>query len=84
MLTTDALTRWCQSSLQSSLAETLFERGNLSYVVGVTLEDERQVVIKIRPWQNRLSACVAVQRQLALAGYPCPAPLTNLDRVDAW
>jgi hypothetical protein len=73
--------RWCQSSLRSGIAETLFERGNLSRVLGVKLEDEREVVIKIRPWQNRLRACLAVQRHLSLSGYPCPAPTTDLDHI---
>src|SRR5581483_524980 len=30
------------------------------------------------------AACVAVQRHLATAGYPCPVPLGNVDRVDGW
>lgn len=84
MLTTDELAGWCQSSLQSNLAKTLFERGNLSRVLGVTLEDGREVVIKLRPWQDRLRGCIAVQRQLVLSGYPCPSPITDLAHIDGW
>lgn len=84
VLTTNALTAWCESALGNRIAQTLFERGNLSRVLAVTLSDGREVVIKVRPWQGRLSGCVAVQRQLALAGYPCPVPLTGLDQVGGW
>jgi hypothetical protein len=50
----------------------------------VTLADGRQVVIKVRPWQERLRGCVAAQRHLARAGYPCPAPIGCIDRVGEW
>jgi hypothetical protein len=75
---------WCESSLRSGVVKTLFERGNLSQVRGVVLADGREVVIKVRPWQDRLWGCVAVQQHLADAGYPCPAPLGKLDQVDGW
>jgi hypothetical protein len=39
-------------------------------------------VIKVRPWLDRLPGCVAVQRHLALGGFPCPAPIGSLDRVE--
>ncbi|HET8529263.1 MAG TPA: phosphotransferase [Gaiellaceae bacterium] len=69
---------------ESTIAETLFERGNLSRVLGVMLEDGREVVIKLRPWQDRLRGCIAVQRHLVRAGYPCPAPVAGLDHVGGW
>jgi hypothetical protein len=78
------LGRWCESSLGSPIVATLFERGSLSRVVGVRLANREEVVIKIRPWQDRLRACVAVQLHLAMAGYPCPAPLGDVDHVDGW
>lgn len=68
--TTAELAKWCQSSLGSGIAETQFEHGNLSRVLGVTLVHGREVVIKIRRWESRLLGCVAVQRQLARVGYP--------------
>jgi Phosphotransferase enzyme family len=59
-------------------------RGHLSLARGVLLDDGRQIVIKVRPWQERLRGCVAVQRHLALAGYPCPAPVGGIDHVAGW
>jgi hypothetical protein len=84
VLTAAELAKWCRSALGSGVAETQFERGNLSRVLGVTLVDGREVVIKIRRWESRLLGCVAVQRELARAGYPCPAPLSAVDRVGGW
>lgn len=84
MLTVAVIDEWCESSLRSGVVETLFERGNLSHVRGVLLADGREVVIKVRPWEDRLQGCIAVQQRLADAGYPCPAPLGNLDQVDGW
>ena len=84
MLTTAELARWCQSSLGSVIAETQFELGNLSRVLGVTLVDGREVVIKIRRLESRLLGCVAVQRQLARAGYPCPAPISAVEQIHDW
>ena len=84
VLTAEDLASWCQSRLRSRIAETLFASGHLSFVRGVTLADGRGVVIKVRPWQDRLRGCVAAQRHLALAGYPCPAPIGSLDQVGEW
>lgn len=83
-VTIEQITRWCRSALGSAIAEIEFESGNLSRVVGATLLDRRKIVIKIRPWQDRLVGCVAVQRHLALAGYPCPMPVADLENVDGW
>lgn len=84
MLTIDDLTSWCQLRLRSEIAETLSSRGHLSFVYAVALADGRRVVIKVRPWQDRLRGCVAAQQHLALAGYPCPAPIGSIDRVGEW
>lgn len=84
VLTTAAVSEWCERSLQSRIVETFFACGNLSRVRGVALADGREVVIKVRPWQDRLRGCVAVQQHLAGAGYPCPAPVGSLDRVRGW
>lgn len=84
MLAPSELARWCHSSLRSGISETLFERGNLSRVLGVILEDGREIVVKLRPWQDRLRGCVAVQRHLAMAGYPCPEPIAGIDYIDGW
>jgi hypothetical protein len=84
VLAAAALAEWCRSSLGSGIAETQFELGNLSRVLGVTLVDGREVVIKIRRWESRLRGCVEVQRRLARAGYPCPAPISAVDRIEDW
>jgi hypothetical protein len=75
---------WCRQALGSGIARTIFDGGNLSRVLAVTLDDERTVVIKVRPWEDRLNGCLAVQRHLAAKGYPCPAPISELDDVDGF
>jgi hypothetical protein len=84
VLSDEILAWWCESSLGSPIVARLFEHGNLSRVIGVRLADRQEVVIKIRPWQDRLRACVDVQRHLARTGYPCPAPLGDVDHVHGW
>src|SRR5690349_19469923 len=74
------LAAWCRRHLSSGPAETLFEVGHLSLVVGLRLEDGRKVVVKIRPWQDRLVACGLVQRGLAELGFPAPALLIGPER----
>ncbi len=71
-------------SVGSRVQATGVAAGNLSRVVPVTLEDGRHLVIKIRPWQDRLVGCAAVQRHLALAGYPCPEPIAGPDSYSGW
>lgn len=73
---------WCTQRLGSSVSGVLFEAGNLSRVVGLTLADGRRVVAKARPWLDRLGPCAAVQGAVAAAGYPCPRVLAGPDRVD--
>jgi Ser/Thr protein kinase RdoA (MazF antagonist) len=85
VLSDESLGRWCESSLGSPIVTMLFERGNLSRVLGVRLANRQEVVIKIRPWQDRLRACIAVQQHLAMAGYPCPAPVGGgVEQVGGW
>ena len=73
----DDLAMWCAKHLGSPPIARLFQRGHLSTVIGLRLEDGRQVVVKIRPESPRLDACLAVQRQLWSRGYPCPQPLAG-------
>jgi Ser/Thr protein kinase RdoA (MazF antagonist) len=84
VLPDESLGRWCEATLGSPIVARLFERGNLARVLGVRLANRQAVVIKVRPWQDRLRACVAVQRHLAMANFPCPAPLGSVDHVDGW
>jgi hypothetical protein len=76
------LAAWCLKHLSSGPSESLFNVGHLSRVVGLRLEDGRKVVVKIRPWQDRLVACGSVQRGLAELGFPAPALLIGPDRED--
>jgi hypothetical protein len=62
----------------------LFESGYLSQVLGVELDDGRRVVVKVRPWADRLVACAGVHAALFDAGFPCPQPVTDVDQLDHW
>ena len=59
----------------------LFESGYLSQVLGVELDDNRQVVVKVRPWADRLVACAGVHAALFDAGFTCPQPITGVDKL---
>lgn len=71
------LASWCRTHLGSAPAAEIFRAGHLSQVVGIELQDGRSVVIKARPWSDRLDAVFAVQSHLNQAGIPCPAPLVE-------
>ncbi|MFC0543488.1 phosphotransferase family protein [Kutzneria chonburiensis] len=77
----DLLARWCVEHLGSGPAKELFRSGHLSAVMGLRLDDGREVVVKVRPDSPRLAACVEVQRRMFEAGYPCPEPLTGVERL---
>ena len=81
MVDDTTLGKWCHQHLRDGLVSVLFRSGHLSEVVGVELTSGRQVVIKARPYEPRLTGCLAVQDHLARAGFPCPAPLTGLTRL---
>ena len=48
---------------------------------GVRLNDGREVVVKARKYVARIAGCVAVQRHLFQAGFPCPEPLAGPTRI---
>jgi hypothetical protein len=75
------LGEWCNQHLEDGLESVLFRSGHLSEVVGVQLVSGRQVVIKVRPYDSRLTGCLVVQDHLARKGFPCPAPLTGVTRL---
>jgi hypothetical protein len=79
-----ALARWCERALASPPARILFESGYLSQVLGVELDDGRRVVVKVRPWADRLVACARVHSALFDEGFPCPQPITGVDKFDEW
>ena len=80
----DALAVWCRRWLGAPPAAQLFEAGYLSAVRGLRLADGREVVLKVRPGEPRLTGCVAVHRALWTAGFPCPEPLVDLQPLDGY
>jgi hypothetical protein len=76
-VTVDALDTWCVEWLGSGVAATLFTTDHLSHVVGVRLEDGREIVVKVRAAEQRLVGCTDAQRALWKAGFPCPEPLVG-------
>lgn len=68
-------------SLGSRPRTVLFETGYLSQVVGLVLDDERRVVVKVRPWAHRLVGCAEVHAAVFRTGYPCPQPLLGPQQV---
>jgi hypothetical protein len=80
----DALAVWCVRWLGSPPAVELFEAGHLSTVKGLRLADGREVVVKVRPHQPRLTGCAVVHRALWRAGFPCPEPLVDQQPLDGY
>jgi hypothetical protein len=79
----DAVTvEWAAAVTGSPVSEVLFTAGHLSRVIGVRLADGREVVLKNRPYRERLHGCVRVQSHLAADGFPCPRPLAGPDEVN--
>jgi hypothetical protein len=75
------LADWCLRYLGAPFERVLFRSGFLSDVVGVELSSGLRAVVKARPFQPRIAACLQVQAALARAGFPCPEPLTVATRV---
>ncbi|MEO3974851.1 hypothetical protein [Streptomyces sp. CAU 1734] len=72
------LVRWCAVELGAVPVESLMAAARVSRVLGVRLDDGREVVVKSRPDPaGRAAVCVTVQRRTAAAGFPCPKPLTD-------
>lgn len=68
---------WCEEVLGAGVARDLFESGYSSAVIAVELVDGRRVVIKARPWADRLIGCTEVQRRIFESGFRCPEPLAG-------
>lgn len=67
-----AILDWAAELLESRPVKVLFSSGYLSQVVGVRLADGRDVVVKVRRWEDRLTACGQVQDAVSAAGFPAP------------
>lgn len=76
------LREWCLRWLHSAPTTVLFQRGHVGWSAGVELENGRRVVIKVRPWMQRVVSCIAVQRVLFHSGFPCPEPLVGPTRFN--
>jgi hypothetical protein len=76
-----ALSQWCLHRLGSEPEQVLFEAGYLSQVIGLRLTDGRDVVVKVRAWQERLIGCGEVQRSLSVRGFPAPRLLVPPERL---
>jgi Ser/Thr protein kinase RdoA (MazF antagonist) len=71
------LSPWCTKVLGSAVQDVLFAASSVSKVYGVRLVDGRTAAVKSRPESvERIASVLAIQRQLAVRGFPCPLPLT--------
>jgi hypothetical protein len=77
-----SLIAWCRAELGAVPVRVLFTQQGTSEVVGVRLDDGRQVVIKRRRESvARVDACLRLQAALFASNYPCPRPLTGAGLV---
>jgi hypothetical protein len=72
-----AVFRWCREKFAADPGAVLFQTGHLSQVLGLRLTDGRALVVKVRPWQQRLIACGQVQEHLHSKGFPAPQVLVS-------
>jgi hypothetical protein len=80
VISQETLSAWCVARFESPLSAIIFESGYSSAVLGIILGDDRRVVVKARPWHERLVSCWRVHRQMWEEGFPCPEPLGPLER----
>jgi hypothetical protein len=69
-----------RAQLGASVVERVFETASIARVVGLVLTDGRRVVVKVQPGSTplpHLRAATAVQRALALEGFPAPRVLAG-------
>ncbi|HZA30352.1 MAG TPA: hypothetical protein VE462_02415 [Propionibacteriaceae bacterium] len=76
-----ALLEWCQRRLGTEPVQVLFQTGYLSQVIGLRLIDGRDLVVKVRAWQQRLTGCGQVQHSLSAGGFPAPRLLVPPERL---
>ena len=79
----EGVSTWCAVELGSAPIEVLHISEQMSSVLGLRLEDGREVAVKTRPDDpaGRAAACVEVQRVAGRAGQPVAMPLTPARRV---
>lgn len=71
----DDLSAWAMARFESPLNSIIFESGYSSAVFGIVLSNNRHVVVKVRPWYDRLVSSWQVHRKVWETGFPCPEPL---------
>jgi hypothetical protein len=77
--------QWCARYLDARpLDEPLFETQHRSHVLGLALDNGRNVVIKARPDEPRITGCTQVQQHLFGAGYPVPQILAGPAPLGDW
>src|SRR5690348_13503479 len=71
----------CRAALGTGVEGSTFAEKSVGIVVGLRLEDGRDVVVKAhQAWQRTLeqeAACVRVQAALHASGFPAPRPLAG-------
>jgi hypothetical protein len=72
---------WCAVASGAEVNSVLFRSGHLATVLGLSLSDGREVVVKVRPDDVRVRAVTLVQNRLFEAGYPCPQVLAGPSSV---
>jgi hypothetical protein len=80
----ERLEDWCRLHLGGLPGEEILRHGYLSTVIGVRLDDGREVVVKVRAPSARLEGCVEAPRRLADAGFPSPQPLRSVLEFDQY
>ncbi len=73
----EEVSAWTADALGAAAQEVLWESGHLSQVLGIRLMDGRDVVVKLRLWEDRLASCAAVHRRMRERGIPCPELLAD-------
>ncbi len=81
-LNSTILSELVERNLGSRPMAELWRRAHLSTVSALELVDGRRVVVKIRPFADRLIGCSQTHRLMWSAGLPCPAPLGEPVRID--
>jgi hypothetical protein len=72
----DWLPAWCLDHLGGKPTDVLFQHQSISTVFGLSLVGGTDVVVKSRPDDGRVEACVEAQTRLAERDFPCARPLT--------
>jgi hypothetical protein len=73
----ELLGRWLARHVGARPRDVLFEHVHLSVVLGLRLDDGREVVVKVRRPAARLAACWRVHMAVHRAGFCAPRPLVG-------